>query len=301
MNSFENMNNYNDYEKKVCELIKTSSNFKEVADKLNVSVGGNTYKEFNKIAKKYGLSIEHFTSCHKTSDTRKQLTPDEIFTKNSTINSSRLSRYIKKFSLKECKCERCKNTEWLGMPIPLQVHHINGDTTDNRLENLQYLCPNCHTFTDNYCGKNTTKKKVHDSYKERRKEEKKDWIQNRINLIHSSNVDFLKWGWVSKIAKICGISTSKVKEFMEKYDYDFYKTCYNKEKAILKVSEEKNNIEQNKQNKLNKIENRKKQIIDTGITTKTYGWQTKLGNILCIKRQSVREFIDTYMPEFYNF
>ena len=88
---------------------------------------------------------------------------------------------------------------------------------------------------------------------------------------------------------------------MKKYDSDFYKTCYNKEKAVLKVSEEKNNIEQNKQNKFNKIENRRKQIIDTGITTKTYGWQTKLANILCIKRQSVREFIDTYMPEFYNF
>lgn len=52
------------------------------------------------------------------------------------------------------KCERCNNTEWLGQPIKLEVHHINGDKRDNTLENLQLLCPNCHSYTDNYGTKN---------------------------------------------------------------------------------------------------------------------------------------------------
>ena len=43
---------------------------------------------------------------------------------------------------------------WMNKKIPLQLHHINGDRTDNRIENLQLLCPNCHALTDNYCGSN---------------------------------------------------------------------------------------------------------------------------------------------------
>lgn len=52
------------------------------------------------------------------------------------------------------QCECCQNTEWLGQPINLQVHHIDGDRTNNELTNLQLLCPNCHSYTDNFGIKN---------------------------------------------------------------------------------------------------------------------------------------------------
>lgn len=52
------------------------------------------------------------------------------------------------------KCEKCGLTEWNGQSIPLQVHHINGNSQDNDPNNLQLLCPNCHAQTENYCGKN---------------------------------------------------------------------------------------------------------------------------------------------------
>ena len=61
---------------------------------------------------------------------------------------------------KECRCEKCGNTEWFGKPIPLELHHINGDNNDNSLENLQMLCPNCHAFTYNYGGKNQKTNKI---------------------------------------------------------------------------------------------------------------------------------------------
>jgi len=56
--------------------------------------------------------------------------------------------------LKVNACEKCGIDQWLGEPLAMQLHHRNGDKHDNRLENLQLLCPNCHSLTDNWGGRN---------------------------------------------------------------------------------------------------------------------------------------------------
>lgn len=55
--------------------------------------------------------------------------------------------------LKEPRCEVCGLTEWRRQELPLELHHVNGDGRDNRLENLQLLCPNCHSLTENWGGR----------------------------------------------------------------------------------------------------------------------------------------------------
>ena len=75
----------------------------------------------------------------------------ELLVKNSPHkNTYKLKNRLFKAGLKEEKCEVCEYTE------SLELHHINGDPTDNRLENLQILCPNCHAKTINYRGKNSS-------------------------------------------------------------------------------------------------------------------------------------------------
>lgn len=73
--------------------------------------------------------------------------------KGSTIHSSKLRLKLFEDKIKDYCCEQCNNTKWQGKPIPLELHHVNGNRFDNRLENLQMLCPNCHALTDNHAGR----------------------------------------------------------------------------------------------------------------------------------------------------
>lgn len=75
---------------------------------------------------------------------------NQIMVKDSGYNRTKLKARLLKEGIKEYKCEKCGLTEWLGQPISLQLHHINGIHNDNRLENLQLLCPNCHSQTDTF-------------------------------------------------------------------------------------------------------------------------------------------------------
>jgi lambda repressor-like predicted transcriptional regulator len=70
-----------------------------------------------------------------------------------------LKRRLIGAGLKENHCERCGIREWQGEPLNMALHHINGDGMDNRLENLEFLCPNCHSQTPNYGGRNGHRRK----------------------------------------------------------------------------------------------------------------------------------------------
>jgi hypothetical protein len=69
-------------------------------------------------------------------------------------------KYKKKFLIEERghRCEDCKGETWKENKIPLQMHHKDGNPINDVRENLMLLCPNCHTFTDTFCGKNTLNK-----------------------------------------------------------------------------------------------------------------------------------------------
>lgn len=78
----------------------------------------------------------------------------EEYIKSSCVKTHILRLKLIEDGIKEEKCEKCKRITWLGKKINLELHHKDGDRFNNNFENLEILCPNCHSMTDNYGSKN---------------------------------------------------------------------------------------------------------------------------------------------------
>jgi 5-methylcytosine-specific restriction endonuclease McrA len=86
-----------------------------------------------------------------------KMTLQEYLNQSLDVQSNKVRKKLLAEGYKEHKCENCGLTQWLGQPIPLELHHKDGNRDNNTLENYVLLCPNCHAFTDSYRGKNCTK------------------------------------------------------------------------------------------------------------------------------------------------
>ena len=142
------------------DIIKAVADSKSIAGVLRLlnlrPIGGN-YKTIHRFIKELNLDTSHFTgqgwNVGLGFKPKHAIDDKEIFVEDSNYRCSWRLRERYKITTGLNHCEKCGHREWLGMPIPLEIHHINGKNTDNRLENLQLLCPNCHALTSNYRGR----------------------------------------------------------------------------------------------------------------------------------------------------
>lgn len=149
-------------ENKYKEIAKESFSIAEMCRRLGIKPKGGNYQTVKSKIRQYNIDISHFSGQawnkgkkYKLTNSSRKL--EDILTINSTYQSHKLKQRLFESGLKEIKCEKCGLTEWMGEPIKLELHHINGDKTDNRLSNLMVLCPNCHAYTDTYRAKNRTR------------------------------------------------------------------------------------------------------------------------------------------------
>lgn len=146
--------------------VKSSFTITEVLKKLNLQTQGSNFKHFKLTAKRLCLDISHFTGKGhlkgKTHDYKNPRTIplEKILIKDSMYSSSNhLKKRLIKEKILEYKCYECGIATWRNKPISLHLEHKNGNNTDNRIENLTILCPNCHSQTKTFAGRNIKKHK----------------------------------------------------------------------------------------------------------------------------------------------
>lgn len=112
--------------------------------------------------KRFGFCSETWAAAVRRGDIvpRPRAIPiDELLVAGPRRQRGHIKSRLLKEGLKENRCEICGLSEWLGKPIGLELHHVNGDGNDNRLENLMLLCGNCHSQTDNWGGRGVARLK----------------------------------------------------------------------------------------------------------------------------------------------
>lgn len=119
---------------------------------------GNTITDCQQ---RFGFSRETWHSARRRGvlTTRPAAMPlEELLVVGRSTNRRHLVMRLVSAGLKDRSCETCGLSHWQGAPLVVQLHHVNGDGVDNRLENLQLLCPNCHSQTDNWGGRNVKRR-----------------------------------------------------------------------------------------------------------------------------------------------
>lgn len=133
------------------EAIENSRTIGEVLVYVGLSPTGGNYGLARKWADQFGLTLPR---SKPTPPTQVAKPDEEVFRKDSSYNRSHLRKRLRRI-WRDWSCASCGiGEEWMGKPLTLQIEHKNGVNNDHRLENLELLCPNCHSQTDTFAGRN---------------------------------------------------------------------------------------------------------------------------------------------------
>lgn len=138
--------------------VAVSTSISAVLRLLGLSTSPGNFRVFHREVRRLGLYTGHFKGkAHGLSHAPKK--NSEFFCFGSEYPNRRLKARMVEQSLVENCCSLCGvGVLWQGLSLTLQLDHINGDSEDNRLENLRLLCPNCHSQTSTFCGKKLSKR-----------------------------------------------------------------------------------------------------------------------------------------------
>lgn len=202
--------------------VDVSFSLSDVLRFLGLKLTGSHHRHIRQRINKFEISIDHFKIISgQTKYKNKKLLPEDILVNNRSPKGNReitirLRRAMIESGFKEICSECGMSCMWNGKFLRLQIDHINGDGTDNTKENLRFLCPNCHSQTENYGVKKIKKK--HKQYKVKKDDEKPKRICKRpareiLEILIAEKP-------ATHIAKDFGVSDKSVEKWCKFYDLD---------------------------------------------------------------------------------
>lgn len=145
---------------KLLKAISKSECKSDILRNLNISTRSGNFQTLDRYCKKYKIDISHLKYKNNRGNKFKKIkTNEEFFVENSESIGKSVKKRIIQEKLIDYKCKKCNNDgNWMGKKLSLQLDHKNGINNDNRLLNLRFLCPNCHSQTKTYAAKNMNRK-----------------------------------------------------------------------------------------------------------------------------------------------
>ena len=144
------------------DAIKTSVTISDVLKKVGLTVRAGNYGTVRRFAEENGISLGHMQGWKTGRGGGVKVPLNEVLVSHSFYNKGCLKRRLLKAGLLEyhCYATDCPNPSgvWRGKNLVLVLDHINGDTYDNRIENLRLLCPNCDSQQVTYRRKYKSRK-----------------------------------------------------------------------------------------------------------------------------------------------
>lgn len=133
------------YEDMLKAVVANSKSIAEVARKFGISAAGGNYRTLKHHISRLDLDVSHHTGQGWNKE-------NYLGIENVNSNDSLKAALIR---LRGRKCEVCDLSSWLGVPIPIELEHVDG-TRNNEKSNLKLLCPNCHALTVTYIRKKSS-------------------------------------------------------------------------------------------------------------------------------------------------
>jgi hypothetical protein len=143
-------------ESQVREAVAASSTLTETLRRLGLRPAGGNHQTLRNLIARYEISTAHFRPGQPSPTARDDMpvSLDQVLVVSSTYSRKRLKQRLYESGLKLRRCEMCGQGEvWNGQRMSLIIDHVNGVATDNRLENLRIVCPNCAATLDTHCGR----------------------------------------------------------------------------------------------------------------------------------------------------